>query len=202
MEDWRLSWRSPCTRAASGDSTTSRCRSCRREAGPVGVSRRVKVWKAARTYAAVSLLKLNLVDFEEGWHHVRVLPWTVDGDPIPMEEPAGADRESRERERAVLRAAGCVHRRRAAAACRTQGAQRRACPSRSPVRGGDAGSRPPQRSSREASAGSSAASPHGRRRRFPIEAKFGTDGTFQIPVAHWLKNIEQRILEAPERPAS
>ena len=58
------------------------------EAGPVGVSRRVKVWKAARTYAAVSLLKLNRVDFEEGWHHVRVLPWTVDGDPIPTEEPA------------------------------------------------------------------------------------------------------------------
>ena len=58
------------------------------ETGPVGVSRKVKVWKPARTYAVVSLLKLNRIDFEEGWHHVRVLPWTAEGDPIPMDEPA------------------------------------------------------------------------------------------------------------------
>ena len=58
------------------------------ETGPVGVSRKVKVWKPARTYAVVSLLRLNRIDFEEGWHHVRVLPWTADGDPIPMDEPA------------------------------------------------------------------------------------------------------------------
>ena len=59
-----------------------------KEAGPVGASRKVKVWKTVRTHALVSLLKLNRVDFEEGWHHVRVLPWTADGDPIPVDEPA------------------------------------------------------------------------------------------------------------------
>ena len=58
-----------------------------REAGPVGAVRKLKVWKAARTHASVALLKLNRVDFEEGWHHVRVLPWTADGDPIPLDEP-------------------------------------------------------------------------------------------------------------------
>ena len=58
-----------------------------KEAGPVGASRKVKVWKTARSRASVSLLKLNRVDFEEGWHHVRVLPWTSDGDPIPVDEP-------------------------------------------------------------------------------------------------------------------
>ena len=35
-----------------------------------------------------------------------------------------------------------------------------------------------------------------------IEAKFGTEGAFQIVVPRWLKNIEQRILEAPEQPVS
>ena len=35
-----------------------------------------------------------------------------------------------------------------------------------------------------------------------IEAKFGKDGVFQISVARWLKNIEQRILKTPERPVS
>ena len=54
------------------------------EAGPVGAARKIEVWKAARSHAAASLLKLNRVDFEEGWHHVRVLPWTADGDPVPL----------------------------------------------------------------------------------------------------------------------
>ena len=58
-----------------------------REAGPVGAVRKLKVWRAARTQASVALLKLNRVEFEEGWHHVRVLPWTADGDPIPLDEP-------------------------------------------------------------------------------------------------------------------
>ena len=35
-----------------------------------------------------------------------------------------------------------------------------------------------------------------------IEAKFGKEGAFQIAVARWLKNIEQRILRSPERPVS
>ena len=41
----------------------------------------------ARTHATVSLSKLDKVAFEEGWHYVRVLPWTADGDPIPVDEP-------------------------------------------------------------------------------------------------------------------
>ena len=35
-----------------------------------------------------------------------------------------------------------------------------------------------------------------------IEARFGKEGTFQIAVARWLKNIEQHILETPEGPVS
>src|SRR5262249_38252733 len=57
-----------------------------RDSGPVGVARKVKVWKAARTTSTVTFTRLNKIEFEEGWHFVRVVPWTPDGDPIPIEE--------------------------------------------------------------------------------------------------------------------
>ena len=171
------------------------------ETGPVGVSRKIKVWKAARTHAAVSLPKLNRIDFEEGWHHVRVLPWTVDGDPIPMEEvaePTGrranesepfyvlpdASIDEEPAQRAVPKALSVEHARldrqfvavmqgRAPAEVvpRSIGWTRHGVSARTAV-------------------------------QLPIEAKFGADGTLQIPVARWLEKVERRILEAPERPAS
>ena len=57
-----------------------------RESGPAGVARKVKVWKAPRSACTVSFARLNRVEFEEGWHFVRVLAWTAEGDPIPIEE--------------------------------------------------------------------------------------------------------------------
>jgi DNA phosphorothioation-dependent restriction protein DptH len=64
-----------------------------REAGtgnistPLGLSKRVKAWKAKRTTCTVTLDKLNRVAFpdEGGWCFLRVLPWTADGDPVPTE---------------------------------------------------------------------------------------------------------------------
>ena len=171
------------------------------ETGPVGASRKVKVWKPARTHAAVSLLKLNRIDFEEGWHHVRVLPWTAEDDPIPMDEPdeptgrrtnesepfyvlpdAAIDEEPPQR--AVPRAISVEHARldRQFAAVMQH---------RAPAEVG-----PP----------SIGWTQHGTATRTAaqatIEARFGTDGAFQIPVARWLKNVEQRILETPEQPSS
>ena len=171
------------------------------ETGPVGASRKVKIWKAARTHAAVSLLKLNRIDFEEGWHHVRVRPWTADGDPIPMDEPAeptgkpanesepfyvlpDAAVEEEPPQRAVPKAVSVEHARldRQFAAVM----QRRAAADIAPRSVGWT-----QRSTTTRPAAQAT-----------IEARFGTDGTFQIAVARWLKNIEQRILETPERPVS
>ncbi len=37
------------------------------------------------------LLEENKIDFEEGWHYIRVLPWTAEGDPIPMNGPEEGD---------------------------------------------------------------------------------------------------------------
>ena len=171
------------------------------ETGPVGVSRKVKVWKAARTHAAVSLLKLNRIDFEEGWHHVRVLPWTAEGDPIPMDEPAEpTGRRTNESEpfyvlpdaaideeppqRAVPRAISVEHARldRQFAAVM----QHRAPAEIAPRSIGWTQRGTSTRTAAQAT----------------IEARFGTDGAFQIPVARWLKNVEQRILETPERASS
>lgn len=64
-----------------------------REAGtgnistPLGLSKRVKAWKAKRTTCTVTLDKLNRVAFPEegGWCFLRVLPWTEQGDPVPTE---------------------------------------------------------------------------------------------------------------------
>ena len=172
-----------------------------KDAGPVGASRKVKVWRVARTHAKVSLLRLNRVDFEEGWHHVLVLPWTADGDPIPVDEPAehtgkrtnesepfyvlpDADLEEDPPQRAVPRADSVEHARLDHQFAAVM--QRREARDIAPQSVGWA-----QRSTK--------------RRAFAqetIEAKFGREGAFQIPVARWLKNIEQSILQAPERPVS
>ena len=172
-----------------------------KEAGPVGASRKVKIWKPARTHATVSLLRLNRVDFEEGWHHVRVLPWTADGDPIPIDGLAdGVGRRSNESEpfyvlpdadledeppqRSVPRTDSVEH----ARIDRQLGAilQHREPAEVALIRvGWTQGSTARRGAAQQA-----------------LEAGFGKDGTFQIPVARWLKNVEERILESPERPAS
>ncbi len=66
--------------------------------GPVGKSKKVKAWTPKRTKATVSLLKLNKIEFEEGWHFIRVLPWTADGDPIPLETDSTGDSAMRSHE--------------------------------------------------------------------------------------------------------
>ena len=172
-----------------------------KDAGPVGASRKVKVWRAARTHTSVSLLRLNRVDFEEGWHHVLVLPWTADGDPIPVDEPpepAGkrtnesepfyvlpdAELEEEPSQRAVPKADSVEHARldrQFAALMQSRNAAEIAPQSVGWT----------QRSTKRRAAAQET-----------IEAKFGREGAFQIPVARWLKNIEQRILKTPERPVS
>ena len=172
-----------------------------KDAGPVGAARKVKVWKVARTHTTVSLPKLNNVDFEEGWHHVRVQPWTADGDPVPVAEPAaqagtrpnesepfyvlpGADLGAEPPQRSVPKADSVEHARLERQFTALQ--QNREASDVAPHSVGWT-----QRSTRSRAAAQET-----------IEAKFGREGAFQISVARWLKNIEQRILDMPERPVS
>ena len=59
--------------------------------GPVGKSKKVKAWTPNRLQCTTNLAKLNKIEFEEGWHFIRVMPWTADGDPIPLEADSASE---------------------------------------------------------------------------------------------------------------
>lgn len=61
-----------------------------RETGiPVGVTKRKKAWVGGRTERTVSFTKLQDIDWEEGWHFVRILAFTKDNDLIPLVDKEG-----------------------------------------------------------------------------------------------------------------
>lgn len=172
-----------------------------RDSGPVGVARKVMVWRAARPTCTASFTKLNKIEFEEGWHFVRVLPWTAEGDPIPIEEPAAqkakrtnesepfyvlpeAALEEEPPQRAIPKADSVEHARLERQF--TAVLQRRDPAAIRPEHVGWA-----QRTTKGRTAAQET-----------IEARFGKEGAFQIAVARWVKIIEQRILSSPERPVS
>ncbi|MEA2562106.1 MAG: phosphorothioation-dependent restriction protein DptH [Acidobacteriota bacterium] len=172
-----------------------------RDSGPVGIARKAKIWKAARPTCTASFSKLNKIDFEEGWHFVRVLPWTAEGDPIPIEEPtdqkakrsnesepfyvlAEGDLEEEPPQRAIPKSDSVEHARLERQF--TAVLQRRDPSVLRPENIGWA-----QRTTKRRTAAQET-----------IEAKFGKEGAFQIAVARWMKIIEQRILSSPERPVS
>jgi DNA phosphorothioation-dependent restriction protein DptH len=51
-----------------------------------GISKKQKVWKSKKNSAIVSIDKLNKYSLDAGWFFIRVLPWTEDDDPIPLED--------------------------------------------------------------------------------------------------------------------
>lgn len=172
-----------------------------RDAGPVGIARKVKVWKAARPTATVSFSKLNKIEFEEGWHFVRVLPWTAEGDPIPIDEPTEqkakrsnesepfyvlpeADLEEAPPQRAIPKADSVEH-------ARLERQFTAVLQHRDPVLIHPDSIGWVQRTTKGRLVAQEI-----------IEARFGKEGAFQIAVARWMKIIEQRILGSPERPVS
>ena len=55
-----------------------------REAGPVGLVRSKKAWSTSRTSATIDINNLSKVNWEEGWHFIRLLAQTEDGELIPL----------------------------------------------------------------------------------------------------------------------
>lgn len=175
-----------------------------RDGGPVGKVKNVKVWKPKRDTCTVALDKLNKVDFEEGWHFVRVLPWTENGDPIPMVEPAGGFSGEAARpnesepfyvlpegiiedpplQRAIPQEFSLEHARLKLQFTAIQD-QRDPAAIKSETVGWAEGAKGGRRGAQEM-----------------IIAKFGRDGAFHIPVARPLKQLEQRILSSPGKPVS
>jgi DNA phosphorothioation-dependent restriction protein DptH len=181
-----------------------------KEHGPIGLARSKAVWKTATDKATLSFSALNKIDWEEGWHFVRVLAQTESGDLIPLVDAGGhavawsADTEAalprpnesdlfyvlpdteveiEPPQRAVPREPSALH-----ALFRAQFTA--ILDNRDPssvvfVHAAWA----------EKKKGHAAGSEM-------LEVKLGREGSVHVPVARALKNIEQKILAAPDGPIS
>lgn len=173
-----------------------------RNGGPVGVAKVVKVWAARRPTATVTFANLHKVEFEEGWHVIRVLPWTDTEDPVPMVESdtsTGTLERPNESEpfyvllegeldetppqRAVPRADSLEH-----ARLRLQFT--------AILEGRDPAEVVPEGVTWAGRANAARVGGDA------IEVAFGRHGAYHIPVSMPLKLLERRILSAPRGPVS
>lgn len=169
--------------------------------GPVGKSKKVKVWTPRRTTATVSLLRLNKIEFEEGWHFIRVLPWTYDGDPIPLEVDSDSDttKRSYESEPFYVLPGGVIDDPPPQRAIPVEQSLEHALYRLQLTALGD------DRNPDEIIANGVAWTDGGRStkgaRQETLLVKFGREGAVQIPLSRMLKTIEQRILAQPKHPS-
>ncbi len=169
--------------------------------GPVGKAKKVKAWTPKRTKATASLLKLNSLQFEEGWHFVRVLPWTEDGDPIPLESDSDTEGSKRVNESEpfyVLPEGNLEEEPPQRAIPIEQSLEHALIKLRLTALGDERNPDGIELSSVAWAEGkrSSQAS-----RQAILLAKFGREGSVQIPLSKTLKSIEQRILSTPKHPS-
>ncbi len=177
-----------------------------RNGEPVGGARRVNVhnWGPKKNEHTVHLDKLNRLDFEDGWHMVRVLPWTKDDDMVPLEDAQrgpGAEEQARSNESEPFYV----------------------------LCGGDELIEPPQRAIPHASSLEHARlfaqfkecseqrdpqavqitqvewinkSARQRQHQEALEVRLSRGGKFHIYVSSHLKMLEQRILTSPRSPVN
>jgi len=62
-----------------------------KDGGAVGKAKKVKAWAGNRTKCTTNIAKLDKFDFDEGWHYVRITPWTSDDDPMPLAENSSVE---------------------------------------------------------------------------------------------------------------
>jgi len=176
------------------------------EAGPVGLVRTKAVWTSKKTQATLSFSRYTKVDWQEGWHFIRILPLTEAGDllplvdatgrPIPWEgESEGAvgvyphesdlfyvlpddELDIAPIQRAIQREVSRTH---AQLRLQFMALQDQRDPDTIEVTGVDWAAKSTR----------STANTHG------IEVKFGREGSLNIPVVDVLKTLEQKILAEP-----
>jgi DNA phosphorothioation-dependent restriction protein DptH len=167
----------------------------------IGVAKKVKAWKSKGNAKSVTIDKINSYDFEEGWHFLRVLPWTEEGDTLPLVESSESVAGERARpfeselfyvlpdgtmeeeppQRAVPQAVSLEHARlRLQFTALTQGRRTQEIQVRDVIW------------TDKSNKGASVMQPS-------LEIKFGREGAFKIPVAAVLQDFENRILRTPER---
>ena len=166
--------------------------------GPVGKSKKVKTWTPSRLQCSTSLTKLNKIEFEEGWHYIRILPWTSDCDPIPLESDSGFDgaKRSYESEPFYVLPSGSID----------EEPPQRAVPIEQSLEHGRFALQftalGDERDPDEIAINSVVWGEGGRSRKIARQetllAKFSREGAVQIPLSRALKTIEQRILAEPK----
>ncbi|EPJ8782076.1 methylation-associated defense system ATP-binding protein MAD8 [Pseudomonas aeruginosa] len=60
-----------------------------RDNGPTGLRRRKAAWTKGTDSGAIAFSSIGKIDWEEGWHYVRVYAETEDGDRIPLADGEG-----------------------------------------------------------------------------------------------------------------
>lgn len=60
-----------------------------RDNGPTGLRRRKAAWAKGADSGAIAFSSIGKIDWEEGWHYVRVYAETEDGDRIPLADGEG-----------------------------------------------------------------------------------------------------------------
>lgn len=176
-----------------------------RDGGPVGVSKKVRAWRAARSSGSVTIDKLDRIELEEGWHFIRVLAWTENDDPIPLdlpntqsyEEPVSAPNESEPFYVLPQDSIG-------------ENPPQRAIPVESSLEHARlrlqfttlGAGRDPLLVQPDRLAWVEKASKTRQASQDVVEVRFGRDGTFQVGVPRVARILEQRILESPRGPIS
>ena len=169
--------------------------------GPVGKSKKVKAWIPNRLQCTTNLAKLNKIEFEEGWHFIRILPWTVDGDPIPLESDSGSEsaKRSYESESFYVLPGGNIEEEPPQRAIPIEQSLEHARFRLQLTALGD------ERDPEEIAISGVAWAEGGRSKKVSRQetllAKFGLEGAVQIPLSRMLKTIEQRILAEPKHPS-
>ena len=169
--------------------------------GPVGKSKKVKAWTPKRTKATVSLLKLDKIEFEEGWHFIRVLPWTSDGDPIPLDADSGGEGTVRfnESEPFYVLPGGSIEEEPPQRAIPVEQSLEHARFRMQLTALGD--ERDPDDVMPSGVSWAEGKRSKRTSRQETLLVKFGRDGAVQVPVSRMLKTVEQRILSNPKHPS-
>jgi hypothetical protein len=169
--------------------------------GPVRKSKKVKAWTPNRLQCTTNLAKLNKIEFEEGWHFIRVLPWTADGDPIPLEADSSSEggRHSYESEPFYVLPGGSIEEEPPQRAIPIEQSLEHARFRLQLTALGD--ERDPDEIAISGVAWAEGGRSKKASRQETLLAKFDREGAVQIPLSRMLKTIEQRILKEPKHPS-
>lgn len=185
------------------------CQVISKDRGPVGLSRSRKCWKTVTSDATVTFTNLSKIEWEDGWHYVRVLAQSEDGEFIPLvgedgeaiawvgsDEDSADPRPNRSDLFYVIAAKDVEVEQTQRAVPHEESVTHSAL--RAHFLAASTGQGIAHLQKVEAVWGSTRGKEESR--SDSIEARIGTSGAIRIPISRRLKTLEQKILCAPRTP--